>query len=99
MKFLLIILTVSTVFGINDYVEVNRMPMLNLNIEDRGGNPGTKRFDIETKEYEQKLEDLYKKYQNDKNFLMGIVNAQNDSIDKLTNELSGFYSIANELSK
>jgi hypothetical protein len=103
MKFILIILigiVLTTRLKQSDYVEANRMPSLNLHIEDHDRDPiNFKRFDGERKEYQNRLEELYRKYQSEKNRLMGVIAAQNDSIQHLSNEIMGFYSITQDLIK
>jgi hypothetical protein len=100
MKILLIILLFQVLSLKIDELEVNRMPSLNLRIDDKGGDPvNFKRFNTESKEYSRKADDLYLKYQSDKDTLIQVANSQMNSITNLSNELEEFYNLARDLNK
>ncbi len=101
MKFLLILtlLIISYAARLRQTPEEpNRMPILNIHIEDHDRDPiNFRRFDGERFDYQNRVDDLFIHYESQKKTLQSIMEIEIDKIVKLTNDATATYTTAKSI--
>jgi hypothetical protein len=78
--------------------EPNRMPTLNIHIEDHDRDPiNFRRFDGERVDYQNRIDDLFIHYESQKKTLQSIMEIEIDKIVKLTTDATATYTTAKSI--
>ncbi len=81
-----------------DAVDPNRMPTVNIHIEDHDRDPiNFRRFDGERVNYQYRLEDLFVHYESQKRTLISIMETEIDKIRKMTDDATATYTTARSI--
>ena len=81
-----------------DAVDPNRMPTVNVHIEDHDRDPvNFRRFDGERVDFQNRIDDLFIRYESQKKTLQTIMETEIDKIRKMSEDLTATYTTARSI--